>query len=130
MSGSRSYRDGKLLDAVKRPAHERRNLPAVHIFIGRFAGGVVPAGQNKNFVVQAMPLKLVHGIARELGKEGQVVVGINNERLLGPARKLIEIGHGAYRAPELAQAVEIDFGLDAFADVTRGLTVPDYVGYI
>lgn len=81
-------------------------------------------------MVQSTPLELVDGVTGELGKKRQIVAGINNERFLRPARELIEIGHGADRAPELAQAVEIDMRLDAFANVARGLAVPDDVRHV
>ena len=75
----------------ERGPHKRRQIPAIDVFVGRLSGCVVSAGQHYHLVIQIMSGKLMHGAARELWQECQIVLSVNNERLLAPARELLEV---------------------------------------
>src|SRR5271170_6613107 len=87
------------LAALKRRAQERCDLPAIHVFIGRFSGGVVAAREHDDFMIQAVSPEFLHRITRELRQKSHVVLGIDDEGFLGPARKLAEIRYWTDRAP-------------------------------
>ena len=58
---------------------ERAEVPAVHEFVGGFAGGVVAAGEHARFVVDAVTAKVVEHVARIPGEERQVVGGVDDQ---------------------------------------------------
>ena len=78
---------------LKCRAQKRQKLPAVHVFVRRFAGRIVSAGKHHGFVVQAVPLEFVHYLPRKLRKKRQIILRINDQRLLRPAGILLEIRH-------------------------------------
>src|SRR5882762_369167 len=50
-------------------------VPAIHVLVGRFSGGVVATRQYHHFMVEFMTHKFVHHLARELGQKREVIVG-------------------------------------------------------
>src|SRR5437016_6742132 len=111
-------------------SEKRRQLPPVHVFVRRFSRRVVTTGQDHDSMIQMMRCEFTDHLARKLGKKSQIVVSVNDQRLLAIPRELVEIDHRADREPELAQAFEVDGGFDPLANVASGLTVPDYVGKV
>src|SRR5207237_10421530 len=114
--------------AIKRRPKERSNLPAIYVFVGCLSGCVVAAGQHHNFMIEIMARELLGDLPGKFRKESQIVLGINDQRFLRPARELMEVGHGADRAPEPAQALQINLRLQSLAIVARGLRVPNRTG--
>src|SRR5207248_1200490 len=80
----------QLLNALKRRSKERRQMPAVHVFIRSLAGGVMPAGKHHYLVIKSVALELLYHLAREFWQEGEVVLRVYDERSLRPARELAE----------------------------------------
>jgi hypothetical protein len=58
---------------------EGAHVPAVDVFKGGFAGGVVAAGQDAGLEVYAVVLEGFDDLQRVLAGEGEVVVGVDQE---------------------------------------------------
>src|ERR1022692_829511 len=108
----------------KRRPQERSQLPPVHVFVGRLAHRVVPAGQYNNLVIQSGTLEFFHHVAREFRQEGQIVLRINDERLPRPAGELIEVCYGTDGEPGLPQRLQSDLRFHPLPDVPRRLSMP------
>jgi len=98
---------GKALEGA---VDEGAEIPAVEVFVGGFAGGVVAAGEDYYFVIEFVGFEFFHDSLGEFGKEGQVVAGVDDQRFAGPAGKFVEVDHRADGAPDLAEVVELDGG--------------------
>src|ERR1700730_206682 len=70
---------------LERRTQERRQLPAVHIFVRCFTHCVMAARQNYDFVVQLVAFEFVDDLAREIRQECQIVFRVEDERLARPA---------------------------------------------
>ena len=84
---------------------EGAEVPAVDVFVGGFAGGVVAAGEDARDVVDR-EAKVVEDFEGVPGEEGQVVGGMDDERF---ARRgggeAIHEGHGADRGQDLPDLI-------------------------
>src|SRR5579864_5624150 len=103
----------------KSRAQERQQVPTVDVLVRCLTRRVVPAGQHRNFVVEAVPSELIYHLPREFRQEGQIVRRINNQRLLRPAGKLPEVRHRTDSQPGLPQFLQIDLLLDPLPDMAR-----------
>ena len=65
---------GKALEGL---VDEGAEVPAVEIFVGGFAGGVVAAGQNLRYVVDVEAIEVGDDVLGELGQEGEVVACVD-----------------------------------------------------
>src|SRR5579862_3018134 len=77
-----------------------------------------------------MVRKLSDYLPRELRQKRQIVLRVDDQRLPRPPRKFVEVDHRANGAEQVSQIREINSLLEAFADVTSGLSVPDHIGKI
>src|SRR4029077_18476780 len=109
---------------------KRRELPTIHVFVGRFSGCVMAAGKDHYFVVEMVAGKLGNYLAREFRKKCQVIVCVDDQRLLAISGKFVEVNHWTGRQPQPAQSVEIDSGFHALANVPRSLPMPDHISEI
>ena len=111
----------------ERRSQERRQVPAIHVFVWSLTCRVMPARQHRDFVIEPMAREFRNRFARELGQERQIVRGIDNQRLLRPAGKLPEIRHRTDRHPRLPQLFQIDLLFDSLPYVACGLPVPNHI---
>src|ERR1700747_1496496 len=111
-------------------SEKRRQLPAIHVFVRRFSGRVVTAGQDHDSVIQMMRRELADHLPRKFRKKSQIIVGVNDQRPLAISRELVEIDHRADGEPQSPQAFEVDGCLDPLANMASGLPVPGHVGKV
>ena len=78
---------GMRLRVVEGAVDEGAEVPAVEVFVGGFAGGVVAAGEDRGDVVDAVAVEVLEDVERELAGEGEVVGGVDDEAALGVARR-------------------------------------------
>ena len=88
------------------------------------------AREDRDSVIEPAALKFPYHLPGELGEKGQVVLGIDDQRLARETGELIEIRHRTNGRPKPAQSVKINRWLKTLADVARGLPMPDYVGKV
>ena len=71
----------------------------IHVFEWGFTGGVMAARQDHGFQVGAVFPEASFSLPGELRQEREIVTRVDQQVLLGIARKLIEICHGAHALP-------------------------------
>src|SRR5215471_6974924 len=112
---------------LERLAEECRQMPAIYVLVRCLSGRVMPAGKHRNLVIQSMALELLYHLVGKLGEKGQVVLGVDDQRLPLEPGKLLEIGHRTDCRPQAAQAIQGNFGFEALANMARGLAMPHHV---
>src|SRR5581483_9335568 len=111
-------------------SEKRGELPAVHVFVRAFTGGVVPAGQDDYLVIKMMAGEFADHFPGKFRQESKIIFRVHHERTLGIPRELFEVHHGTDGEPEVPQAFQIDGSFETFADVACGLAMPDYVSEV
>lgn len=107
---------------------EGAEVPAVDVFVGGFAGGVVAAGEDFGDVVDVVEVEVSEDVERELAEEGEVVGGVDDEDAFGVGGELPHVGQGADGGEDLADLILVEAGLlEGGADVAGGLAGPDDV---
>src|SRR5215472_9390033 len=77
-----------------------------------------------------MTLEFPDHFAGKFWQKREVVIGVNDQRLLSETRELVEVDHRADGQPDLAQLVQIDLLFDSLPYVAGRLSVPNNVGEI
>src|SRR5947209_13559199 len=109
------------LSSTKSPHHRLHDVVGIEEFEGRFAGGVVAAGQLHVAEIEVAAGEFLHYLARKLRRKGQVVLGVDHHAALRPARVLIHVTGGADAGPGPAKSAQLDGWFGAGADMARGL---------
>src|SRR5262249_10943641 len=90
----------KQLKRIRQLAHD---VVAVDVLVRRFAGGVVPAGQDHGLVVEAAFFESFRYFARELFQKCQIVLRVDEQDLFLLGGEFFEVRHRADRQPRLAK---------------------------
>src|ERR1051326_7266928 len=101
--------------------HVAHDVVRIEEFEGRLACSVVAAGQLDMLEIEVAPLELFHHHPRKLRREGQVILGVNHQRLFRIAREFIYIRSRADGGPCAPQIVKIDGRFPAGAQSTINL---------
>ena len=118
-----------LVGAVDEPAE----VPAVDVFVGGFAGGVVAARQNARLEFDLVAAEGFDHLDRVLLRKGEVVVGVHDEHVFAGAVglgafELIVVADGTDGGPEIAHPLLCETGIfDSLANVARALAGPNNV---
>ena len=96
-------------EAFEGAVDEGAEVPAVEVFVGEFAGGVVAAGEDLGDVVDLEGVEVFVDVEGVVEGEGEVVGGVDNERPAGFSRvfrgEAVHVGHGADDGEDLADLI-------------------------
>src|SRR5271170_1697871 len=105
---------------------KRTQVPAVDEFVGRFAGGVVSAGQHLRDEVDAQLRESAQDFDGVFGEEGEVVLCVDDQHLLWLRGEALHVVDGTGGSEELAQTLLRKASVfKGLADVTGALAGPD-----
>ena len=76
-------------EAFEAAVDEGAEVPAVEVFVGGFAGGVVAAGEDLGDVVDLEGVEVFEDVEGVLEGEGEVVGGVDDEGALGGWRRSV-----------------------------------------
>ena len=96
-------------------AEERRQVIAIHIFIGRLARRVVSARKHDRLVIQPVPLELGQPPVAKIRAGRSDRTSHKQSATFRPAGELFEIRHRTDRQPQISQPLEFNLCLEPFA---------------
>src|SRR5947208_7769564 len=92
------------LSSTKSPHHRLHDVVGIEEFEGRFAGGVVAAGQLHVAEIEVAAGEFLHHLPRKLRRKSEVVLGVDHHAALRLAGVFIHVTAGADARPGAAKS--------------------------